>query len=330
MLELVELAGRDLRAARARGVRGNERALARDCLARSYDVVELVDAGEESIRKFERSGLHCVRGGVLQEWMSPAGGGSIPCPASMEHAGDWALLAHGRAFDGLASASIGIVPRASFWRIGDRTLLRRDADGGTLEVTALPIPAEGADEAAAAIRAVAGAGGRVRVPLAQVALTSALASSGFTPGEARERWFLMPLLTRSVIAATTHEFKVALADIEAYGASSGDMNPLHFDDGFARSCGFEGRIAHGMIFQGWLTRFLGNEYPGAGTIYLASRTAFLAPVYPETAYTVRISTPVADLAKGSYSILAQLRTEEAEVVALSYNDVLNRGTAQLG
>ncbi len=329
MLEITDLVdGCDgLRVARARGVGGNERVLARECLARSHDVIELVDADTDSVRRLERGGLRCVDGGMLQEWIAPADGGDTPQVMQSDDGGDWALLAAGQEPDGLMQSSTGTLPGAAFWRLGDCTLLRRADGDEAFEVTARAISAELANEAVAAIRAIAGPGGRSRVPLAQEALAPALVAAGFTPGQGRARWLLVPLLARSVVAATIHDFRVTHADVEAYGASSGDMNPLHFDDEFARSHGFKGRITHGMIFYGWLTRLLGTEYPGEGTIYLASRTTFLAPVYPETPYTVRISTPVADLGKGTYSILAQLRGEGGEVAALSYNDVLNREAA---
>ena len=36
-------------------------------------------------------------------------------------------------------------------------------------------------------------------------------------------------------------------DVKAYADASGDQNPLHQDDAFARSVGFPGIIAHGMF-----------------------------------------------------------------------------------
>jgi acyl dehydratase len=36
-------------------------------------------------------------------------------------------------------------------------------------------------------------------------------------------------------------------DVKAYADASGDQNPLHQDDDFARSVGFPGIIAHGMF-----------------------------------------------------------------------------------
>lgn len=329
MLHLTDLVDHDdLRVARVRGAKGEERALARQCLARSYDVVELVDAGDDSVRRLERSGLRCLDGGTVQEWVAPpAGDYGDARVLQAGGSGDWALLAAGQELIGPEQAYLEAIPGSEFWQLGNFTLLRRVNGDEPLEVTARTLPAELVHEAVTAIRAVAGPGGRVLLPTTQQALLAALAVSGFTPASARSRWLLAPLLTRSVIAVRTQGFCVTPAQVEAYGALSGDMNPLHFDDAFARAHGFKGRITHGMIFNGWLTRLLGTEYPGEGTIYLSSCIKFLAPVYPEVPYTVRISTPAADRDRGTYSILAQLRGKDGDVAALSYNDVLNRGTA---
>lgn len=326
---VTEWDGEGLWVARAHEVGGNERALARQCLSRSYDVVELVDADLDSVRRLQRGGLRCVDAGMVQEWVAPPAG-DRPVPAQTMDSGDWSLFAAGGDPEGIGQRCLAALPGASFWRIGERTLMRCAAEDETPEITASTIPIALADEAVAAIRALSKPGGKVRVPFSQDALIAALAAAGFRPAAARSRWLLLPLLTRSVVAPSTREFTVTRAEVEAYGASSGDMNPLHFDDAFAQERGFKGRITHGMIFYGWLTRLLGTEYPGEGTIYLASQTTFLAPVYPDVPYTVRISTPTADLAKGTYSILAQLRDEDGNVAALSYNDVLNRKAAVSG
>jgi len=39
-------------------------------------------------------------------------------------------------------------------------------------------------------------------------------------------------------------------DVKAYADAGGDQNPLHQDDAFARSVGFDGVIAHGMFTMG--------------------------------------------------------------------------------
>jgi len=45
-------------------------------------------------------------------------------------------------------------------------------------------------------------------------------------------------------------------DVKAYADASGDQNPLHQDDDFARGVGFPGIIAHGMFSMAHLTKAL--------------------------------------------------------------------------
>jgi acyl dehydratase len=70
---------------------------------------------------------------------------------------------------------------------------------------------------------------------------------------------------------------VTREDVAAYAEASGDRNPLHLDDAFARSVGFPGVIAHGMFtmahLASCLTRWLGE--PGA---LRRLRVQFRAPV----------------------------------------------------
>jgi acyl dehydratase len=46
--------------------------------------------------------------------------------------------------------------------------------------------------------------------------------------------------------------------IAAYAEASGDHNPIHLDDEFARSVGLPGVIAHGMLQMGLLARVAGE------------------------------------------------------------------------
>ncbi len=46
--------------------------------------------------------------------------------------------------------------------------------------------------------------------------------------------------------------------IAAYAEASGDTNPIHLDEDFARSVGLPGVIAHGMLQMGLLARVAGE------------------------------------------------------------------------
>ncbi len=59
---------------------------------------------------------------------------------------------------------------------------------------------------------------------------------------------------------------------------SGDFNPVHLNDDYAKKTMFRGKIAHGMLLGSFISGILGNEFPGEGTIYLKQDFSFLKPV----------------------------------------------------
>jgi 3-hydroxybutyryl-CoA dehydratase len=67
-------------------------------------------------------------------------------------------------------------------------------------------------------------------------------------------------------------------DISLFGEASGDRNPVHFDEAFARNTPFKGRIAHGMLTASYISTVLGMKMPGPGTIFMSMTTRFKAPV----------------------------------------------------
>lgn len=68
------------------------------------------------------------------------------------------------------------------------------------------------------------------------------------------------------------------ADVVAYGMLSGDMNPVHFDEAYAETTIFRGRIAHGMLSASLISTVLGMQLPGPGCIVLNVVLRFRAPV----------------------------------------------------
>ena len=78
--------------------------------------------------------------------------------------------------------------------------------------------------------------------------------------------------------------------IEAFARLSGDRNPVHFDDAFARRIGFDGHIAHGAVTASLLSAVLGMDLPGPGSVFLEQRVRFLKPVRPGD--TIRASLEV--------------------------------------
>lgn len=71
---------------------------------------------------------------------------------------------------------------------------------------------------------------------------------------------------------------VTETDVVMYGGISGDLNPAHFDEEYARGGMFKGRIAHGMLTASYISAVLGMKLPGPGSIYLSQKLRFTKPV----------------------------------------------------
>jgi len=79
------------------------------------------------------------------------------------------------------------------------------------------------------------------------------------------------------MSATT-ERTVTERDVQLFGESTGDMNPVHFDEEFARKTVFRGRVAHGALSIGFISALLGTKLPGDGSIFLSASIVFKLPV----------------------------------------------------
>ena len=71
---------------------------------------------------------------------------------------------------------------------------------------------------------------------------------------------------------------VTESDIVLFAAVTGDTNPMHLNAEYAKDTIFGERIAHGMLAAGLITKVLGTQLPGPGTIYLSQSLKFRAPV----------------------------------------------------
>jgi 3-hydroxybutyryl-CoA dehydratase len=97
-------------------------------------------------------------------------------------------------------------------------------------------------------------------------------------------------------AETSHV--VGAADIEAFAAVSGDVNPVHMDEAYAKGTPFGGRIAHGMLGAAYISAVLGNKLPGPGAIYMSQQLRFRRPVRIGDPVIAKVTVKSLDAAKG--------------------------------
>lgn len=71
---------------------------------------------------------------------------------------------------------------------------------------------------------------------------------------------------------------IAESDIYAFAGISGDFNPVHINEEFAKQSLFKTRIAHGFLGASLISTVFGTQLPGPNTIYLSQELKFKAPI----------------------------------------------------
>jgi acyl dehydratase len=67
-------------------------------------------------------------------------------------------------------------------------------------------------------------------------------------------------------------------DVNAFAQVTGDDNPLHVDEEYARTTRFGKPIVHGVLLLGVISKVLGRDFPGHGSVAVALSCRFLRPV----------------------------------------------------
>jgi len=104
------------------------------------------------------------------------------------------------------------------------------------------------------------------------------------------------------------------ADIVLYAGITGDTNPIHLDEEYARKSRFGRRIAHGMLSVGLISAVLGTKLPGPGAIYAGQTLRFLAPVHIGDTITASATIDSYDPERGKMTIRTECHNQEGEMV----------------
>lgn len=76
---------------------------------------------------------------------------------------------------------------------------------------------------------------------------------------------------RSILLTADH--------VKTYADLSGDYNPLHFNEDFARKTKFGKLVVQGGLTTGLLHALVAMDMPGPGTVFLSQNWKFTAPVF---------------------------------------------------
>ena len=72
-----------------------------------------------------------------------------------------------------------------------------------------------------------------------------------------------------------------------FATLSGDKNPLHMDENYAKSNNFKTRVCHGMLLASFFSRLVGMYIPGQNSLYFSQSLKFLHPCYVNDRIEIR-------------------------------------------
>jgi 3-hydroxybutyryl-CoA dehydratase len=111
--------------------------------------------------------------------------------------------------------------------------------------------------------------------------------------------------------------------VDSFASLTGDISPLHMSDDFSQNRNFRGRVVHGILLMGLVSRMVGVHLPGENALLQSINFKFLAPIY--IGDTLQVQATVDHVSEASSVILLKV-----QITNTATNVVLVRGKAQVG
>lgn len=110
------------------------------------------------------------------------------------------------------------------------------------------------------------------------------------------------------------------ADVKAFAGISGDHNPVHMSEDYAKNSRFKNRIAHGLLTASFFSAIFGTKLPGEGCVYAGQNLQFKKPVYLGDTVVAKVTVIAVDILKKRVTF---------ETVCTVKDRVVTTGTAEI-
>ena len=107
---------------------------------------------------------------------------------------------------------------------------------------------------------------------------------------------------------------ISESDVYLFAGVTGDLNPAHTNEEYAKTTHFKTRIAHGMLSAGLISAVLGMQLPGPGTIYTGQTLKFLAPVHIGDTITATAEIKSLDVERNRVVLTTTCTNQEGTMV----------------
>ena len=120
----------------------------------------------------------------------------------------------------------------------------------------------------------------------------------------------------------TVSFSVRQDEMNRFAELSGDFNPLHIDDTFARSKGFEGVVAYGALIVAKVSQLIGMRLPGRDAVWASITLDFVKPLYVnQKAMVEGVVTDVSELT-GMLRLKLKVHSSTGQLLAKGKAEVI--------
>lgn len=109
-------------------------------------------------------------------------------------------------------------------------------------------------------------------------------------------------------------FSYSQEDVNDFAEISGDKNPIHLDDEYAKKTIFKRRIIHGFLGASVFSKVFAMYFPGEGTIYLKQDLKFMKPMYTKEKYTSCFTIIEHLVKKHRAIVLTEILNEKGEII----------------
>ncbi len=109
--------------------------------------------------------------------------------------------------------------------------------------------------------------------------------------------------------------KISEREVATFAQISGDLNPLHLDEAYAKQTRFGARIAHGAFSFALISAALGTELPGPGTVYMSQSLKFIQPVYFDDTISATVEITALRADKGIVTLKTECANQRGEKIA---------------
>ena len=107
---------------------------------------------------------------------------------------------------------------------------------------------------------------------------------------------------------------VSESDVYLFAGITGDFNPAHVNEEYAKGTFFKERIAHGLLSAGFISAVIAAKLPGPGSVYVNQSLKFLAPVYIGDTVTARVEAIDVDIDKNRLRLRTTCTKQDGTMV----------------